>query len=145
MSGFPKWIPHRTSELTRKLGIQLSKSFGLINCPSCRAVLDVGKRQQTRKCGKCGKRFWLDKILPFYSHDDREMVRRVRAGIMGWVGSGRYFVPTWLFGKWEQRADDQAEMRRFYNHLPWNLQARRVESTSKTPNVGDADCANAKV
>jgi len=138
-------LPLHKSELRRRLGVQLSKSFGLINCPGCHAILDVKKRQQTCECDRCGKRFWLDKIIPFYSHDDREMARRIRAGIMGWVGSGKYFIPTWLFGKWEGRADDQIEMRRFYGHLPWNLQARRVESTSKTPNVGDADCASAKV
>lgn len=78
------------SELVRLIGIKLPHMWGLINCPKCYAILDIRNGQLTRKCNKCGARFWLartfNQIIPFYSHDDYELVRTIRAGIYGWWG-----------------------------------------------------------
>lgn len=107
----PSFPLHR-ADLSRRLGIQGARAFLLINCPKCHALLDVGREQQTRKCGKCGKRFWLarkfDRIAPVYSHDDREMVRLVRADIYGWWGcqgnslTARVGIPIHMISKWER-------------------------------------------
>lgn len=108
MSGFQKWTPHSKSELKRRLGIQGARAFLLINCPKCHTLLDVKRDQQTRTCKRCGRRFWVvrkfDRIPPVYAHDDREMVRRIRAGCCGWMGAGKPFIPTWKFKEWEARA-----------------------------------------
>lgn len=132
-------FPLRKSEIRRNLGTHLLHRYGLINCPKCHAIITVRRDQKTRRCRKCRKLFWLadNHFLPVYTSDSLNLVRRIRAGICGYLGSGKFFIPTWKFREWVRRAEEQAEVKLFLDHLPWNLQARRVESVGKTPTSGD--------
>jgi len=118
----PPSFPLRRSELRRRLGIQLSHQYGLISCIKCHAICIIEHGQKTCRCKRCKKLFWLvsgskDPIhRAIYTSDSLFLIKRIRAGIYGWLGSGHSFIPVHLFSQWEARA--QLELIRSAGHSP---------------------------
>ena len=77
----------KPSELKRRLGIQLKRRYGLIRC-RCKNHLVVLRGQQTRRCPRCGKRFWLNGHHIVFQSNDLELIRKLR------TGKGNYYFPS---------------------------------------------------
>jgi len=101
--------------------------------PTCGYLIPFEMGQRTAKCGRCGRRIWLaghpwrnGPTYPIlYTHDDPEVIGRIIAGIRGWWGRGKFFIPTWLFPKWAERAERKRGVEFFYSLLPWNIRGAR--------------------
>lgn len=130
----------RPSELARGQGIQLTKKFGVMICKRrlgvrnrsrrfpakscegpCGGSIIVKRGEKILWCRKCRARVWVNPHDIVFQHDDLQVIKRIIAGIHGWRGSGRPFVPTLYFKSWERRAEAKIEMDVFHDHLPWNL------------------------
>jgi hypothetical protein len=79
----------RPSEIRRKKGIQLVRKFGLVKCPrwGCPYWLIVRRGQQTSRCPRCRKKFWLCNARAFAVSDHEERLRNLIPWLRGRQGA----------------------------------------------------------
>jgi len=103
------------------------------SAPTCGWLIKFERGQRTARCKRCGRRIWLAghpwRNRPTYpilfTHDDPKVIDRIIAGIRGWWGRGKFFIPTWLFQEWAGRAERKRDAELFRSLLPWNIREAR--------------------
>jgi len=101
--------------------------------PTCGYLIRFKRGQRTARCARCGRRIWLaghpwrnNPTYPLlFTHDDPEVIGRIIAGIRGRWGRGKFFIPTWLFTEWAERAERKRDAELFRSLLPWNIREAR--------------------
>lgn len=138
--------PKKPSELKREDGLRLVKKFGIAVCTRrsmvrrqsghttprssdeiCGYLIVVRNGEKLPRCNGCGHRIWVRSEEVIFQHDNLKIVKMVVSSVKGWQGRGGEIyrlsmskLNNWA-GRSEKRIEGRAEVKHFFDHMPWNL------------------------